>query len=115
MNGTTHLEVVIVEDDDHVQHVQSDAQRGWLNNEDAQEELNNLSDGTWTTYGVTTARYCDCCDNVVEEYVTALWGCVVEESNQTGRYAPAGLARIESAHLRDVAQDLLEDAAAQPA
>ena len=107
----TRLEVVIEYDADHVQHVMFDARRGYLEDEQAREELDNLESGEWTAYGVTVARVCDCCDSLVEPYVTALWGCVVETTNQDGRYAPSELARIEDDYLRELAVELLEEAA----
>ena len=111
----SHIEVVIVEDEDHMAHVWSDVRMGYYEEERGQEEADNLSNGTWTAYGVTTARVCDCCDSVIEKYVTALWGCVVETSNQTGRYAVTELARIEDEHLREIAAELVEEAKSVPA
>ena len=106
----SHYEIVIERDEDHVLHIMADARSGLQDAGDVSEELGNIEDGTWTPYGVTVARVCDCCDNIEEEYVSALWGVVVETSNQEGRYALTELGRIEDDYLREVAGEVLADA-----
>lgn len=108
-HGATELAVVIEYDHEHINHVWSDVRMGLHTREEAQ----NLEDGTWSAYGVTVARICECCDQITEPYVSALWGCVVESSNQDGRYAVDNLDAITDDYLREVARDVLREAREQ--
>lgn len=110
MNEKTHLEIVVVYDDHHVQHVAADAGRGWQHDEQAREEIESIESGKYTPYGVTVAAICDCCGQEVESYVAALWGCVVETADATGRYKRP--EDVPDAFLAEVAADVLAEARA---
>lgn len=108
--SATHLEIVVVYDDEHVQHLAADARRGWQDADDVREEVEGIESGAWTPYGVTVARVCDCCQQVTEPYVTALWGCVVRDDDVAGRYASPD--EITEPYIREVAEDVMREALA---
>ena len=114
MATNERLIVIIERDEDHMMHMWSDVDRGWQEAERVQDEADNLADGTWSAYGVTTAKVCTCCDQIKERYVTALWGCVVESTAQEGRYEPDNLEGITDDYLREVAREVIAEAVSAP-
>lgn len=115
MTMTTENErlVVIIERDDmHMEHMWADVERGWQERKDVLEEADSIDAGNYTPYGVTTAKVCDCCGQVTEQYVTAVWGCVVESANQAGCYELDNLDAITDDYLRDVAREVIVEAEA---
>lgn len=72
------------------------------------EEIESIERGDYTPYGVTVAKVCECCGHVTEEYVAALWGCVVEAHGLEGRYTSP--EDVPDDYLRSVAQEVLAEA-----
>lgn len=104
------LVVIIEVDTDHMEHMWSDVERGWQGRDDVQKEADSIDSGEYTPYGVTTAKVCTCCGHVTEQHVSALWGCVVESPDQSGRYELDNLDAITDDYLREVAREVIAEA-----